>query len=164
MPTLSNFAQQQKIKYFLKQIPLESKILEIGSGSGWVGDYFKLNGHTNYTGIDIVPPADVVGDICKWNELGLQPSSYDFIIAFEVFEHVNCTTECYELLKQSGKLLVTTPVPHMDWVMKILEFIGLNQKRTSPHDHLIYLQRIDCFTQKEIKIITFLAQWGIFTK
>jgi hypothetical protein len=60
--------------------------------------------------------------------------------------------------------MVTTPVPHMDWAMKMLEWVGLNQKRTSPHDHLIYLEEAPCFEERVTKRVAFLAQWGILIK
>lgn len=164
MPLISQFAQKKKIKYFIEKIPKDQSILEIGSGSGWVGDYLKKNGWTNYTGIDIIPPADIVGDIQNWKALGLKEESFDFIIAFEVVEHVDCFKECRELLRQGGMLFVTTPVPHMDWFLIMMEFLGLNQKRTSPHNNLVYLKNVTSFKNKKVKNIAFLSQWGIFTK
>lgn len=135
MPLLSQYAQTKKIDYFLNKIPKQAKILEIGGGSGWVGDYLKQNGYNHYVGMDIIPPADVVGDIRDWRSLGLKEQSFDVIVAFEVVEHVDCFKECFDLLKMGGKLMLTSPVPHMDWTMQLLEVVGLNQKRTSPHDH-----------------------------
>jgi 2-polyprenyl-3-methyl-5-hydroxy-6-metoxy-1,4-benzoquinol methylase len=164
MPLLSEYAQSKKIDYFLKEIPKQAKILEIGSGSGWVGEYLKQNGYKNYVGMDLEPPADVVGDIRSWRNLGLEEQSFDVIVAFEVVEHVDCFKECYELLKPGGKLMLTSPVPHMDWAMQMLESAGLNQKRTSPHDHLIYFEEVPYFKDKDIKTVGFLSQWGIFTK
>lgn len=164
MPLLSQYAQTKKIEYFLKKIPKEARILEIGGGSGWVGDYLKQNGYKHYVGMDIVPPADVVGDIREWRKLGLKEQSFDVIIAFEVVEHVDCFQECFDLLKPGGKLMLTSPVPHMDWAMQLLELVGLNQKRTSPHDHLVYFEDVPCFRDKDIRTVGFLAQWGIFTK
>lgn len=164
MHLISEFAQRKKINYFLKKIPKNKSILEIGSGSGWVGGYLKENGWTNYTGIDLFPPADMVGDIHNWKTLGLKEESFDIIIAFEVVEHVDCFKDCQTLLKSGGKLLITTPVPSMDWVLIILEFLGLNQKRTSPHNNLVYLKNVSSFNNKKIKIVAFLSQWGIFTK
>jgi 2-polyprenyl-3-methyl-5-hydroxy-6-metoxy-1,4-benzoquinol methylase len=163
-PLLSMYAQHKKIDYFLKKIPRTAKILEIGSGSGWVGNYLRKNGYLDYTGNDIVPPADIVGDIHDYKNIGLTAESYDVIIAFEVVEHVNCIKECYELLAPGGRLMLTSPVPHMDWFLKILEFIGLNQKRTSPHDNLNYFRDIKLFSNSQIKIVGFLSQWGIFVK
>ena len=164
MPILSEFAKKRKIKYFIEKIPKDKSVLEIGSGSGWVGKYLKDNDWTNYTGIDIVPPADIVGDIRNWNALGIKEESFDVIIAFEVVEHVDCFKECWTLLKRDGKLIITTPVPRMDWLLIVIEFFGLNQKRTSPHNNLVYLKNVNFFKYKKIKIIAFLSQWGIFIK
>jgi SAM-dependent methyltransferase len=164
MRLLSKLAGKKKIDYFTQRIPKEAKILEIGSGSGWVGRYLKENGWHNYVSIDLFPPADVVGDIRMWPELGLTAASFDVILAFEVVEHVDCFEACYQLLKPGGMLMVTTPVPHMDWAMKFLELVGLNQKRTSPHDHLVYLSEAPFFEERQLKTVAFLAQWGILIK
>ena len=164
MPLLSDIARRKKIRYFLDPIPKDARILEIGCGSKWVGEYLRANGWTHYTGMDLFPPADVVGDIKKWRELGLQPESFDVIIAFEVIEHVDCFAECHDLLKPGGLLMLTSPVPHMDWAMKTLEVLGLNQKRTSPHSNLTYFKQIPRFEPVELKTKAGLAQWGILRK
>jgi SAM-dependent methyltransferase len=164
MPALSDYAQRKKIEYFLEPLPKDARILEIGCGSRWVGDYLKANGWTNYVGADLVPPADIVGDIREWRELGLEPASFDAIIAFEVIEHVDLTPEALALLKPGGLLLLTSPVPHMDWVMKLLEAAGLNQRRTSPHDHLVYFERLPWFEAVSLKRKAGLSQWGILRK
>jgi len=164
MRLLSQYARKRKIEYFLQRIPKEAKILEIGCGTGWVSNYLKKNGRNHYLGMDVVPPADIVGDIRNWKELGLKEQSFDVIVAFEVVEHVDCFKECFELLKPGGMLMLTSPVPHMDWLLKLLEVIGLNQKRTNPHNRLVYFRDVQYFQHKNIKIVGFLSQWGIFTK
>ena len=164
MPLLSDYAKTKKARYFLEPIPKDAHVLEVGCGSGWVGEYLKSGGWTHYQGLDVVPPADMVGSILDWQELGLQPGSFDVIIAFEVVEHVDCFQACYDLLKPGGRLMLTSPVPRMDWVMKILETLGLNQKRTSPHDHLVDFRRVACFPQKQVKIVGCLSQWGVVHK
>ncbi len=164
MPLLSDIAQRKKINFFLKDIAKDAHILEVGSGSGWVGEYFRKNGYGHYTGLDIVPPAGIVGDINQWRSLGLQPNSFDVIIAFEVVEHVDLLQSCYDLLKPGGRLMMTSPVPYMDFVMKTLEVLGLNQKRTSPHSNLTSFSSIVQFPEKYIRTIAFLSQWGVFTK
>ena len=157
--------QKKRIEYFLKNISKEAKILEIGCGDGWLGDYLKHNGFNGYVSIDIAAKADIAGNICNWRNIELlNEASFDIIIAFEVVEHVDCFQACYDLLKPGGRLMLTTPIPHMDWIMKILECLGLNQKRTSPHDHLVYLNDVKWSGHKNINIIWFLSQWGIFTK
>ena len=164
MPLLSDYARRKKARYFLASIPKDARILEIGSGSGWVGEYLKAGGWTHYVGLDVVSPADVLGNILDWRNLGMEPESFDAIIAFEVVEHVDCFQACYDLLEPGGMLLLTSPLPSMDWLMRLLEALGLNQRRTSPHDHLVYFRDVRWFERKEITIVGFLSQWGIFHK
>lgn len=164
MPLLSDYARRKKIKYFLSDLRSNARVLEIGSGSRWVETYLRSAGVNDYVGVDLLPPADIVGDIRDWKQLGLQADSFDIVIAFEVVEHVDCFAECYELLKPGGVLLITTPVPETDWFLKLLEAIGLNQQRTSPHSNLVDLRKVPAFEKKEIKTIGFLSQWAKFTK
>ncbi len=164
MPLLSNYAQKKKIDYFLKYIPKNAVVLEIGSGSQWLGKYMRQNGWKFYTGLDISAPADINGDINQWRQLGLKENSFDVIIAFEVVEHDDILDACYYLLKDSGELMITTPVPHMDWILKIFEWFGLNQKRTSPHSNLFYLRQMKSFSPVACRQIGFLSQWGRFRK
>jgi len=164
MPLLSDYARRRKIKYFLCDIPKTAKILDIGCGEGWVIEYLRKNGRNNCIGVDIIPPADIIGNINNWKELGLKDNTFDYIIAFEVIEHVDCINACYSLLKNNGKLLITTPLPNMDWLLKILEFLKLNQKRNSPHNNLVYLNTIERFQSNKIKLKAMLSQWAVFTK
>lgn len=164
MPLLSDYARRKKIRYFLETIPKEARILEVGCGGGWVRDYLKGHGWMHYTGIDLRPPADVVGDIRQWRRLGPRPESFDVVIAFEVVEHVDCLKDCYDLLRPGGLMMLTTPVPYMDWALKLLEKIGLNQERTSPHDHLVRVSRVASFEHKKVRIVGLMSQWAILGK
>jgi SAM-dependent methyltransferase len=164
MPLLSDIARRKKIRYFLDPIPKDARILEVGCGSRWVGEYLRANGWRHYTGLDLVPPADVVGDIREWRSLGLEESSFDVIIAFEVIEHVDLLPECRELLKPGGRLMLTSPVPEMDWAMKVLEALRLNQRRTSPHDNLVDFRTIRTFEPVELRRVAGLSQWGVLRK
>jgi len=164
MPALSAYAQRKKVEFFLKPISREASILEIGCGSMWVSDYFRDRGYANYVGLDVVPPADIVGDIKQWPSLGLKAGSFDVIVAFEVIEHVDLTREAFDLLKPGGLLMMTSPVPHMDWAMRLLEVVGLNQRRTSPHSNLTYFEKIPDFECVSLSRRAGLSQWGILRK
>lgn len=161
---VQGWAQKKRLKFFKQELESPGRILEVGSGSGWVKHALENIGSSEYTGIDLFPPADIVGDINNWCKLGLEAESFDTIIAFEVVEHVDCFKACYDLLKPGGKMLITTPVPETDWILKITESLGLNQKRTSPHDHLVHLKNVKYFSDKRIKIILGLGQWAVFVK
>jgi 2-polyprenyl-3-methyl-5-hydroxy-6-metoxy-1,4-benzoquinol methylase len=163
VPLLSDIARKKKAAYFFRDLPANARVLEVGCGSGWVQGYLRQSG-ADYVGLDVVPPADVVGDVRDWRSLGLAPESFDAVVAFEVVEHVDCFRACHDLLKPGGRMLITTPLPHRDWVMKLLERAGLNQPRTSPHDHLVYLDRVPLFAEKRVKVVAGLSQWGVFVK
>jgi SAM-dependent methyltransferase len=164
LPLLSRIARDRKLDHFFAEVPREARILEIGAGDGWVGAALRARGFTRYTGLDLRPPADVVGDVNDWRAAGLEPESFDVIVAFEVVEHVDCFRACHDLLAPGGALFVTTPVPSRDWVMRLLEAVGLNQRRTSPHDQLIDLRRAPCFEEREIRIVGGLSQWAVLRK
>jgi len=169
MAILSDLARRKKLEYFLGQVPKSARILEIGCADGWVGRYAVANGWRDYTGIDVLQPpaalphAFVHGDVNRWRELGLEPGGYDAIVAFEVIEHGDFYDAIQALLRPGGLLLVTTPVPSMDWACKLLEGVGLNQRRSSPHTHLISLRRLpERLRPVRIQVKAGLSQWGVF--
>ena len=164
MPLLSDYSRRKKTDFFIETIPREARVLEIGCGARWVEEYMRAGGWKDYVGLDLFPPADIVGDILNWRELGLEPASFDVVIAFEVVEHVDCFQAIHDLLKQGGRMMLTSPEPATDWVCWLLERIGLSQKRTSPHDHLVKFADIALFEPVAIRKVGLLAQWGIFQK
>ena len=87
MPLLSDIARRQKVRYFLDPIPKDARILEIGCGSKWVGEYLRAHGWRHYTGMDLFPPADIVGDIKRWRELRLRAESLEENIDLAVQKH-----------------------------------------------------------------------------
>jgi cyclopropane fatty-acyl-phospholipid synthase-like methyltransferase len=168
---LSQIARRMKLDYFFAHLEKDARILEVGCADGWVGDYATEHGWSNFVGIDIersdraVPHEFIHGDINEWRSLGLRPESFDAIIAFEVIEHGDFLAAMSDLLRPGGKLLVTTPLPSRDWLCKLLERLGLNQRRTSPHTHLIYLDDLPRqFRPLETFIKARISQWGVFEK
>ena len=133
----------------------------------WMGQKsFRKAGFSIKT-LDINPPADYVCDIKNFRNTELKDKRFDCIIAFEIVEHVECLKEISELLNSGGKVFITTPVPHMDWLCKILEFIGINQKRTSPHCNLTYLNTKNIPTSLKVvdyKTFFFLANGQFYRR
>ena len=164
MPYLSSLARKKKLNFFIDAIPKDAEVLEVGCGGNWVKEYMLANGWKYYTGIDIEGNPDIKGDLNNWRELGLPAAGYDVIIAFEVVEHDDLWQSFYSLLKSGGKLMLTTPVPSGDWVLKILEAIGLNQTRTSPHTHLADVRNVKLFETEFYKQQFGLSQWAILKK
>lgn len=164
MPILSSISRRLKKWYFLNAVAADDQVLEIGCGDGWVGKHLKNRGVHSVIGIDICPPATVVGDIREWKSLGLGAQSFDVIVAFEVLEHVECINDCFALLKPGGRLMVTSPYPPMDPILKKLEEWKLNQPRTTPHDHLTYFKETAQFQVQRMWRPLGMSQWCILRR
>lgn len=164
MRPVQAWARKNRIRYFVPHIPAGSRVLEVGAGDGWFRRAVEAEASVDYLTLDIAEPADIRGDIREWREHRLLPASFDVIVAFEVVEHVDCFQHCLELLKPGGLMLITTPVPHMDWALQIGEALCLTQKRTSPHSNLVYLSRVPGFLTEKISQPFGLGQWAVFRK
>ncbi|HAO92529.1 MAG: hypothetical protein A2X93_08015 [Deltaproteobacteria bacterium GWC2_56_8] len=159
MGLLSNIVREKRIQFCLPYINKGDRVLEIGCGNMYVTKKLREKG-VDVVGLDVTPPADVVGDINRYAELGFKQGQFDVILAFEVIEHVDLIKPVKKLLKPGGLFIATTPVPSMDWVLRIMEFFGLNQKRTSPHSHLVRLEELP-FETVRLKKVLGLMQWGV---
>src|SRR4051812_4192902 len=163
--------REKKLNHFFRHIPKNARILDVGCGDGWVGRYALAHGWIDVTGIDIVPPARalrhpfVLGDVNQWRELGLEPESYDVAVAFDVLEHGDFFAALRALLRPGGRLLVTTPLPHMDWLCEVLERIRLSRPRTAPRPHLTHFRDIPSyFIPMETTTRAGVSQWGVFRR
>lgn len=125
----------------LKHLNTEMKILEIGANNGWFTSQLRKHGY-DVTTLDIVPPADIIGDINDWETLGINPGSFDVCIGLEVIEHVDCLDSLTCICKPDGLIMLSSPHPNWDWAMKFLEKFKLNQTRTSPHINLTDFNKI----------------------
>lgn len=164
VPILSNWSRRLKKRYFLNSISPNHTVLEIGCGDGWVRRHLLQRGIHKIVDIDATPAAMINGDIRDWRALGLRPASFDVVVAFEVLEHVDCLEDCYALLKQGGRLMITSPNPPADPLLELLEKWHLNQPRTSPHNHLTYFKETEMFRVDRMWRPLGLSQWCILRK
>jgi hypothetical protein len=164
MPILSQFARGKKLDFFLPYLPIDARILEVGSGDGWLGSALQERGWSDYTSVDCEASAEIVGDINQWRQLGLEAESVDVVIAFEVVEHGDFYQAFDDLLRPEGLLFLTSPLPHADGILKLMEWVGVNQRRTSPHSHLHYFRDLPKFDPVVVKRVALLSQWGVFRK
>lgn len=163
-PLLSEIARHAKRHGFFSGLPLDTRILEMGCGRGRVRDWAKARGWRDYAGLDLASPADVVGDVRNWRRLGLAEGSFGLVVAFEVVAHVRGYREVYDLLESGGLFFLTTPVPCADGVLSLLERLGLNQRRTSPHDFLVDVRDVPLFEPVAIRRVLGLSQWAKLRK
>jgi 2-polyprenyl-3-methyl-5-hydroxy-6-metoxy-1,4-benzoquinol methylase len=140
-PLLSELSRQRKLSLLLAYLPVRAQVLEVGAGAGWFATQLRQQGH-QVTTLDLNGPADVVGDVREWAQLGLAAHSFDVVVALEVIEHVDCLAALVELCRPGGLIYLSSPHPRGDWIMKILEWLGLTQKRTSLHTNLTDFARL----------------------
>jgi 2-polyprenyl-3-methyl-5-hydroxy-6-metoxy-1,4-benzoquinol methylase len=158
---LSWLARRGKLDYFLPKIDPGARVLDVGCADNWFKQAAAQRGLSNVTGLDLNPPADVIGDVFQWQSLGLASHSFDVIVAFEVFEHGEFAGPVWNLLKPDGLLMVTTPIPRMDPLCKVLERLRMLQRRTSPHSHLCDLRKLASFDVVERRTKAGVSQWGV---
>lgn len=112
-----------KILPYLNNFKKNSSILELGCGPGYLLDYLKLNGFTNFTGVDIsheqVELAKSKGhnvlldDV--FNFLRNSSDKYDIIFAFDLIEHftkdelIKLTNLIFNSLSDDGLFIIRTP-------------------------------------------------------
>jgi 2-polyprenyl-3-methyl-5-hydroxy-6-metoxy-1,4-benzoquinol methylase len=155
-----SIAQKFKIKLIKPFITKKNRIIDLGCGNMWLTNYFKKRGY-KIKGFSLEPPADILGDVKKYK---FKRNFYDVVIALEMVEHVDCFKEIKSMLKPNGLLIITTPVPHLDWFCLIMEKLGVFQSRgNTPHINLLYIDKVPLFK----KIVTktfFFMQFGVFKK
>lgn len=164
-PLLSHYARRGKERFFAPFLTSKSaSILDVGCGSGLWEKHLREHGFTNITGLDLTSPAAVLGDIRDWRKLGLTEGSFDVVTIFEVLEHVDCLADLTALVKKGGLLMITTPVPSRDWILKILETLRLTQPRGTEHGNLRDIRSIPGFRVIAYRVVGGMAQWGVYEK
>ncbi len=164
MAVLSRLARARKLARLRTILRPGMAVLEAGSGDGWLKRACADWGLARFDAVDLLPPADFVGDIRDWRRLGLAPASYDAAVAFELVEHAPCFDALRDLLKPGGLLFATSPAPRWDWACAALEAAGLSQRRTSPHSHLVDFSEVRDFELLSLERFGLLSQWGLFRK
>jgi methionine biosynthesis protein MetW len=108
---------------FKKAIPDQGKkILDIGCGTGVLGEYFRKNQNCEVHGVEINNVAyeiarEKLNSVIKANiesvELPYAPNTFDFIVMGDVLEHlinpVQTLEKLYRVLKPGGKIFIAVP-------------------------------------------------------
>jgi len=154
-----SIGQRIKLEQILPFLRKTDKILDLGCGSMWLTKELRKRGYTCFA-FDLDYPADIVGDVKTYP---FKRDEYDIVIALEMIEHVNCFPEIKKMLKKDGLLILSTPVPHFDFLCWFNEQIGFFQKRTSPHTNLFYLKSVP-FKPLIEKILFGIVQFGVYRR
>lgn len=112
-----------KIFPFIKNFPVNSNILELGCGEGFLLDYLRLKGFNNTFGIDISLEQIKIAKSKNLNVIQTDvfeflrnsKNNYDIIFAFDFIEHftkdelLELSQLIYNVLKDGGLFIIRTP-------------------------------------------------------
>lgn len=151
--------QQMKLNLILRYVKKHHSMIDVGCGTMWLTRFMRKRGY-RCIGFADEPPADILGDIRTYR---FEQESYDIVIALEIIEHVDCTKKLIQMLKPGGLLILSTPLPSMDWACVIGERMQLFQRRTSPHTNLCSIQDIPLSNLYSV-VLFGVDQFGVFQK
>lgn len=151
--------QKIKLDLVLKQLRPNDTVLDLGCGTMWLTKYLRSKRY-NCQGFADAPPADIIGDIRNYK---FGKRKFDVVVALEIIEHVECIKQIKNILKTGGILIVSTPVPQLDWLCIIFEYLGIFQKRTSEHINLVNINKLP-LRKIYTKNLFFINQFGVFSK
>ncbi len=115
-----NYVLQRSISAYVKASEIiHGKVLEIGTGSGYGIDYLAKKTSEFITvdkfksDIDFSGFSNVQFVQCNVPPLPFENDSFDFVVSFQVIEHIpkddEFVKETHRVLKKGGKFIVSTP-------------------------------------------------------
>lgn len=110
------------VEGWLKGVPKDARIVDIGSGSGELERQLVALGYANLTSVDIddyldraaigASPAFVKADVSR-DRIDLPDASQDVAFALQMFEHLenpwHCAREILRVVKPGGRIIVSIP-------------------------------------------------------
>ncbi|GAB6074882.1 class I SAM-dependent methyltransferase [Nautilia lithotrophica] len=114
-PKWTHFLRKQEIELLVSKLKKNQKILEIGSGDGYVAYILKEKYGLDITASDLNPRFPQYTNVLKIDgqSTNLKDKQYDVIISIHVLEHIenidNAMHEFKRLLKDDGKMYHLVP-------------------------------------------------------
>ncbi|SVC54668.1 uncharacterized protein METZ01_LOCUS307522, partial [marine metagenome] len=124
----------------MDELTTNSKILEIGCGTGEISNYIAKNTKANVTGIDVCDPfINIAKEEFKHQNLNflkkdflefnvMADSKYDYIIGNGILHHLYFNLEyslesIYKMLKENGKIIFMEPNIYNPYCFLIFNYL-----------------------------------------
>lgn len=135
---------------FSEWIERDSKVIDIGCGDGYFGEFLVKNKNVDYVGSDISDTAlqaardrglNVI-QLDASKELGkFLPGSFDFVVMSEFIEHIPNSEEILEIAGRIARKGVLISIPNIAyWKFRLQLLLGSFPKQwaVAPEEHLRY--------------------------
>jgi hypothetical protein len=121
-------AQRRRVAFFFDDyFDPAARILEVGPGDGWLGAWLVHAGFLGYRRLHREPPADCVGELARWRDLGLAAAGFEIVIAFDGLAGREAFAACFVLLVPGGRLFLVAPRPGRGALARLLARLGLRR-------------------------------------
>lgn len=165
-PSRGSAERRRRVDFFFHEYldPL-SCLLEVGRPEGALEPYLREAGFHRYTRLDREPPADLVGELRAWRELGLEAASFDLVIVFDLQAWTDGSRACLDLLTPGGLLFATAPLPGRAPLARALAALGLAPPLSrAPVLATVDLARLPGFEPLAVRHRGFVEQWARLRK
>jgi ubiquinone/menaquinone biosynthesis C-methylase UbiE len=162
MVFIANYCDKIRLERTLPHLKKEMKILDLGSGSGWMTN--SLNSRNfDCVGVDIHLENNHPFYKGTADEIPFPDNSFDCLIMIEVIEHIkpSCYAEINRVLKNNGIIILSTLLPKSDPFVHFLSKIKIVDPYVTPHINLVKIETLP-WTLINKSSILLLDQFGVF--
>lgn len=134
--------QTWRLKKAVAHLAVDDKIIDIGTHDGAL---FRFVGGPGSVGIDPNLVSPIANTQAKFVR-GFFPqdleaeNDFDAVVALAMIEHIDHHTQvqlakdCYQYLREGGKVIVTTPSPFVDKILDVLFFLKVIDGMGGTHE------------------------------
>jgi len=164
MGFIASYCDKKRIEKMMPHLSKDLKILDLGCGDGWLTKFLNSSGF-DCVGVDIHQKNEPPFYKGTADKIPFRDKVFDCVIMIEVIEHFSptCYNEINRVLKDEGKIILSTILPESDWFVKIFSKLHLVDPYVTPHINLVHIKNLPWKLLHESRIL-FLDQFGVFKK
>ena len=140
------------------------EILDLGCGDGWFTKFLVSHGY-QCKGVDTHIEEKSPLYRGSADKIPFPDNHFDCIVMFEVIEHIepSCYKEINRVLKDGGKIILSTILPKSDTFVHFLSKVKLADPYVTPHINLVNIKTLPWKIVEDDRILL-IDQFGVFKK
>ena len=153
------FIRKKRVELIIPEVKKEWSIIDLGCGDMWLTNHLRGRGY-NCLGADLKS-----GDVhCSIGSLPFPDKCFDCAILIEVVEHVDPETLKEVERVTRKKIIVSTHVPNVDWLLKAMIAVGAINQFGTPEKTSYWMKDVPfkSFELKRSSKYYLIDQFGVF--